>query len=279
MQLCYGLITGPDALAFLQSQLSGDVEGFEQSIFHPTAWCQPDGRVFCVMLIARHEDRVIVVMPESMAPDLAGRISLYRIGRKVQATAATAVGGPIDGCSLPALPLSYDRRRRLAVTDAGSSMNAQPIDPCSREWLAADLEQRMPWILPETRDRFLPQMLGLEELGGLSYGKGCYPGQEVIARVHYRGRVTRRIRLFRLQSNRIPEPGSKIDLDEQSGMVLYGLDNEGRESIRGLAVLPAECPEDAPILIDGAPGIVLGAVDPAATRDKVASASNPNTGA
>ncbi|MCA1778599.1 MAG: hypothetical protein LC637_04230 [Xanthomonadaceae bacterium] len=279
MQLRYSLITGPDALAFLQSQLCGDVETFEQSTFYPTAWCQPNGRVFCTLLIARHEGGAIIVMPESMAADLAARINLYRIGRKLQATEPGRVGerGPSDGNLLPALTLAYDRRRDLAVSDARSSMNAQPIEPCSRDWLMADLERRMPWILPETHDRFLPQMLGLEELGGLSYGKGCYPGQEVIARVHYRGRVTRRIRPFRLNSKRRPEPGAEVKLDDQSGTVLYGLEGETQNATCGLAVMPADCIEGAPICVHGAPGLILGPSDPTATRSNAADASIKET--
>lgn len=244
-------VTGPDAAAFMQAQLTADLDVMDEDLLHPAAWCSPDGRVDTVLLVARETDRVTLVLPEVMVPKTFKRARMYSIGRNVTIEDDVAVR-PVSGPAPEngrALALAFDRARLLQVDDAG------PGGPLPAEWLGADIESGMPWIVAENAGAFLPQMLGLEALGGLSYRKGCFPGQEVIARVHYRGRVTRRTSQFRLRTGAPPAPGTEFDLAGKPARVLYAIAVDGPHAATiGLAVVAAEAENNAEIRIGSSPG-------------------------
>lgn len=227
-------LRGDDAQAFLQAQLTADLNALEQAVLQPAAWCNADGRVALVLLLGRLDDGFLLVVPAGVRPELERRIRLFRIGRKVEVEPQVAIEActPADPA---ALGLSYapDRAFRIA---SGRRDGHNAVRP---DLLADDIRHGMPWIVNATSGRFLPQMLGLDRLGGLSYRKGCYPGQEVIARVHYRGRVTRRCVRFRLASAMPPAPGFEWGADPVLATVLYAaVDAPGQ--VRGLAVVPTE---------------------------------------
>lgn len=279
IQLRAIFVTGPDAQAFLQSQLTIDLDAVSGSRLYPTAWCSPDGRVDTVMLLATRGDDVSLVMPEPMLPGTRRRIDMYRIGRDVEIgrpCPARPANGPTRGpTSGPAndgassntavFELAFDAGRALVVDeradgdDPGSESGGESAGALPADWLRADIGQRMPWVLPATSKAFLPQMLGLEALGGLSYTKGCFPGQEVIARVHYRGRVKRRTVTFRLDAHRPPDPGTEFELAGKPATVLYAVAEPCADGlIAGLAVVAAEAAEGAAFTIGGAAGAVVG---------------------
>lgn len=252
-------VTGPDAIAFMQSQLTIDVEAIADARLHPTAWCRPDGRADAVLLIGVRSDGVWLVLPESLVAPTSKRARMFSIGRKValepDVAASPALGPAAQGRR--ALELAQDPDRALVPGEAddatGIDSHVLP-DP----WLQADIESAMPWILPETAGAYLPQMLGLEALGGLSYRKGCFPGQEVIARVHYRGRVTRRTARFRLAADTPPEPGRTFELAGKPAQVLYAVAEAGEPgSVVGLAVVAAEAEPGAKIDIGSSTGTLL----------------------
>ncbi|HKL51369.1 MAG TPA: hypothetical protein VJ908_09390 [Wenzhouxiangellaceae bacterium] len=252
-------VTGPDAIAFMQSQLTIDVEAIADSRLYPTAWCSPDGRADTVLLIGIHSESVWLVLPESSVAPTLRRARMFSIGRKValqpDVTASPALG-----------PKARDRHAlQLALDPDRSLLLGEPEDPTwidlevlPDQWLQADIECAMPWILPETAGAYLPQMLGLEALGGLSYKKGCFPGQEVIARVHYRGRVTRRTARFRLAADMPPEPGLSFELAGKPAQVLYAVAETGKTgSVIGLAVVAAEAESGAKIDAGSLTGALL----------------------
>ncbi len=89
-------------------------------------------------------------------------------------------------------------------------------------WALLDILAGIPFLTIETSGEFIPQMLNLEALGGLSFTKGCYPGQEVVARLQYRGQLKRRIYLAYIGSDQVPPPGAKLyapGVAESVGMV------------------------------------------------------------
>lgn len=252
-------VTGPDAIAFMQSQLTIDVEGISDSRLHPTAWCSPDGRADAVLLIGVRADSVWLVLPESLVVPIVKRARMFSIGRKVALEPDVAAYPALGPAAREprALELAHDPDRSLLLGEpedvAGADSDVLP-DP----WLQADIECAMPWTLPETAGAYLPQMLGLEALGGLSYKKGCFPGQEVIARVHYRGRVTRRTARFRLAADTPPEPGSTFELAGKPAQVLYAVVEAGQAgSSIGLAVVAAEAERGAKIDVGSSSGTLL----------------------
>jgi folate-binding protein YgfZ len=202
------------------------------------------------MLVARDEQRCWLTVPAAIAESVVARLRMFSIGREVELDAdhAALVDDAGDG-----LPLEYDRDRRLGI-EAGARPVALPA-----QWLRRDIACGMPWLVEATQGRFLPQMLGLEALGGLSYAKGCYPGQEVIARVHYRGRVTRRPARFVLDRADPPEPGAEGEVEGEPAAVLYAVDRAGDGGVEGLAVVPADTPATASLRVGRGVGELVSA--------------------
>jgi len=232
-------VSGQDARAFLQSQLSSDVESADDT-FRATAWCNPKGRVEGVLLINSRDEIFHLVLPAPIADAVEKRLDLFRIGRRVEIESAGAAQ-PAAPSNPAAIPLALDRSRALLAS-------ADDLSPLPSSWLRKDIDRCFPWVLPPTQARFLPQMLGLEALQGLSYRKGCFPGQEVIARVHYRGRVTQRTARLTF-SGAAPRPGAEIHLASGTGTILYAVaereHGDGRDAdevhrYQALAVVPAD---------------------------------------
>lgn len=232
-------VSGPDALDFLQAQLTLDLRTLAPDRLQATAWCNANGRVAIVLMIAPTDAGHVLVVPGSMAAETERRIRLYRIGRKIEVETGLEIGHCAPEAA-GAMVLAHSPRRALRISADRSPCDGE-ADPDSR--LADDIRHGLPWIVAATSDRFLPQMLGLDELGGLSYRKGCYPGQEVIARVHFRGRVTRRTLRFRCPAPLSLEPGLEFGDEQQRATVLISVILESGETL-GLAVVPADVDQE-----------------------------------
>ncbi|MEM7053614.1 MAG: hypothetical protein AAF446_03600 [Pseudomonadota bacterium] len=242
-------IRGPDAVAYIQSQVTLDLTAMSPQRFYPAAWCDPKGRAITVILIACRQDHVMAVIPKSQLDTTASRLKMYSIGRKVQFSAAEPFSARIldDERSPESLDedwhrLSFDLGRAICV-DPVSHRNIEFNPLYDQLWQEADLASRLPWLSPDTTGLFIPQMLGLETLEGLSYHKGCYPGQEVIARVHYRGKVTRKTVAFEIDTTESAPAVKQLDLGNQQGIVLYAL-KKSRNIVQGLAVVPVAVEHD-----------------------------------
>jgi len=227
-------IEGGDAGSFAHAQFTSDFSGPEPDIWRLTAWCNPKGRVLSVILARTDENRVDLVVPAVQLTEFAHKLKLYSIGRKLTFVELRRVAGSF--CAEPgANALSVDRQRRLDLDRAGSGFREQDI----QRWRLCDLRSGIAWLRPETSARFLPQALGLEERGGLSYRKGCYPGQEIIARVHYLGKAKERLSAFQHPDSAKTLADSFVDDDGKTiGHVLDTAGDNGREV--GLAVIWSE---------------------------------------
>ncbi len=82
----------------------------------------------------------------------------------------------------------------------------------TEQWKLAELHAGISWLGPQTSGQFLPQMLGFDQLGAVNFRKGCYPGQEIVARTHYLGKVKRHPRLVCAQAITCPSPMEKIQI-------------------------------------------------------------------
>lgn len=192
------------------------------------------------MLACPGEDRVELALPLEQAEAVARRLRMFTIGRKVSVSDPCALVGSIE--PEPGMPvLACDATRAMMAAPlprAQAGANGQRAG--SQRWRQLDLCQGLPWLGEASSGVFLPQWLGLEALGGLSYTKGCYPGQEIIARVHYRGTVKYRLQGLCIAASVAPEPMSRVtDAGGQAlGHWLYGLKEVDRTV--GLAVLRSD---------------------------------------
>ena len=187
------------------------------------------------MLACHHENGVDFILPASQQQAVAARLPMFAIGRKVSITGATAVYGSRDE-SIASGRMAQDQQRSLSIEPTSTQ-------PESTEWIndwrRDDLCLPLPWIGPPSSEQFLPQSLGLEAIGGLSHRKGCYPGQEIIARVHYLGKPKYQLLGFRFESDgEPPAEGDTLTTDdgESAGRVIDALRHA--EGCIGLAVSP-----------------------------------------
>ncbi len=200
MENCYRIpflrglrISGEDAISFCQSQFCADLRNARSHQWLTTAWCNPKGRARIVIIVACHQHRVELVFPLSQSA-LVEALMPYAIGRRLQFSELLPVVGSFAAIADAAV-LGSSPQRTLQLDDPARP-GAEPPQDWLLRWQWADLCLPLPWLSPATSERFLPQFLGLEETGGLSFQKGCYPGQEVIARLHYLGQVKHRLSAF-----------------------------------------------------------------------------------
>lgn len=179
-------ISGPDAAAFLQGQLTNDVRRLETESEILTAWCNPKGRVICFGPLRRVGDGYEFRVAADIADEVLRRLAMFRFRSKVD----------------------------LAVVDA-----AEAIDPASL------VEHGLAFIGREQAEKFTPHMLNLDLVDAISLTKGCYTGQEVVARTHYKGATKRRA--LRFSATAAASPGDKVSCDGRDvGEVLNVAGNE-----------------------------------------------------
>lgn len=213
-------LDGPDATTFAQSQFSVDVAAMAADSWSPLAWCDAKGRVVAFMLARCRDQRVDLVLPAGQVEAVAGKLPLYAIGRTVEIRTAGPVCGTLTAPD-DAERLRFDPERALTIASDCSKPGPDQLE----QWRLADLRHGLPWLGAATSGRYLPQMLGLEALDAISYTKGCYPGQEVIARVHFLGRVKQHTvgMMIREAAEIVPDTRIGTSSDENVGTWLWGL--------------------------------------------------------
>ena len=216
--------SGTDAGDFLHNQVSADVLALStgESVF--ACYCEPKGRVLALMLINRVENDYYVILSDSLADSIANRLKMYVMRSKVSVEVLTeqAVAGLFEGGSFDQgdsstifIPLP-ESGQQIAIMSRATSLELD-IER-SGAWKLSELQRGVCWLGPETSGQFLPQMLGFDQLGAVNYRKGCYPGQEIVARTHYLGKVKRHPRLLNCKLTGCPHPMDKIKLidDDQA---------------------------------------------------------------
>lgn len=208
---------GPDAAAFLQSQLSSDVMALQVSHTQWSAWLNPKGRLIALILLRRRTEHSFdLLLPDLPAEALVPALSRFILRRKLSLAvlADAQIHAGID-CPPPvdAVKLTDEARRWLTVLTAADEPGAtRSIDA---EWQVLDLLTGVPRVDAES-DGHTAHMLGLHRLQAISLSKGCYPGQEIVARTHYLGQSKRSLGCLRLPAGPLPIRGSAITRDGQS---------------------------------------------------------------
>jgi folate-binding protein YgfZ len=217
--------TGPDSLSFLQGQVSNDTRRLAESQSLLAAYSSPQGRVLALMHLLPHSSGVIAILPrELVVPTLAGlRKFVLRAKVKIEdAGELLSVAGlhgmhrlQSAGITAPQSSTGYIEKEDIGVAAvnrdpgrfwvigaaeklaehrlAGDILQADQIE---HDWRLADIRAGLPQIYLSTSEAFVAQMLNLDLLDGISFSKGCYTGQEIIARTQHLGRIKRR--LYRL---------------------------------------------------------------------------------
>ena len=242
-------LEGEDALAFAHAQFTIPFEADQAPGWRVGAWCNPKGKVISVMLARSFQTEVDLVIPTSQRAFVSTRLPLYAIGRKVNVSAPLAVAGSLQAPDAPFRRLEPDSKRGLDFLEDGLVDGPE----LAARWRFLDMRAGLAWLSPARSEQFLPQALGLEERGGLSYRKGCYPGQEVIARVHYLGKAKERLAAFQLSSRAPCDDQELVDgAGRRLGRTLDSLIRD--EDTIGLAVVESQSPSGTEISCAGEAG-------------------------
>jgi len=233
---------GPDAARFLQGQTSANVEHANGEFAPLTTFCTPKGRMIAnAELLKVGAERYWLLLDASLAVPLATQLAKYAPFYKVTLRqrddlALLGVIGTIpalsDDSGLPDSPgvdwHMSQRDETVLLRHPGTSPRLLLILPQARAaliwteiqrnalatgnatWQRADIDAGVAWLTAAHSDTLLPQMINWEALGGISFRKGCYTGQEIVARAHFRGQVKKRLRIATLEGGTDVEIGSEI---------------------------------------------------------------------
>jgi folate-binding protein YgfZ len=210
--------SGADAGDFLHNQLSSDVLALanNESVF--ACYCEPKGRVLALMLVCHFDGSYYIVMSSALAPAVTCRLKIYVMRSKVSIEVLdefTVTGLCSDempespSVSIPVIPVPEGNQWFVMTSD----LQVQNEDIAAQDnWKMSELQRGISWLCPETSGQFLPQMLGFDKIGAVNFKKGCYPGQEIVARTHYLGKVKRHPRILCTNAVICPDPLEKIQI-------------------------------------------------------------------
>jgi folate-binding protein YgfZ len=247
-------VSGTEAASFLHNQLTNDVEGLDGATARLAGYCSPKGRLLASLLYWRQEQAVRLMVASDLLEITRKRLSMFVLRAKAKlvdvsdqvaligfagdVTGALArifdvlpdgVHGKVEGPSgvLIRLPDARDQARYLWAADAASvgthlsELHATLKQEPSSVWDWLEIQAGEPRIVGATTERFVPQMVNFELLGAVNFKKGCYPGQEVVARSQYRGTVKRRALLAHADH---AAPGDEVfdgaDPSQPCGMII-----------------------------------------------------------
>ena len=303
---------GPDAATFLHGQLSSDLRELSPGRLQRSSYSSPKGRVLADLLLWRapRDDATIhALIGADLAPAIAKRLSMFvlrakvRVGDVSAGSARFGVGGPgaagaidralgahpdpgavasADGVVVIGLPdgrfvVEADVAHAQRVQDA---LAAHAARTDATPWIAADVRAGVPLVTTATSDQFVPQALNLDVLGAVSFQKGCYPGQEIVARTQYLGRLKERLYAFDAD---VPPPQAGTRLyaasfgDQPCGTVVSAAAVPGTTRSELLAVVQRAAVENDAVHLGAPDGPVLASIalpyalpEPAAPRGRLA---------
>ena len=250
-----GLIqaTGEDAAAYLQAQFSNDVMTLKDGDAQWNGWCSPKGRLLVTYLIWKSREGYMLQLPRSLQAAIQKRMQMFVLRSKVMLVDESAnwvrfgiagtdadalvrkIAGDVPAATMSTVHIDAGRIIRLSaqrfeiVASPDNAMrlwkefSAVATKVGAPVWDGLVLREGLITVLPETQDAFVPQMANFELTGGVSFKKGCYPGQEIVARTQYRGILKRRMVLVHVAGATQIKPGETVYSpefgDQSSGTV------------------------------------------------------------
>jgi len=268
----YGLLetSGADARPFLHGQLTNDVQHLGTDRARHAGWCSAKGRLLASLLVVPQADGYLLQLARDLAPAVAKRLSMFVLRAKAKITDASdawvqygiwgeSVETALAGIGLPEaaedlrivrsgnlIAVRFSRQRYLLIGPAAERAKleglAAPVD--AAEWTLQEIRAGRPLIAQATQDQFVPQMVNYERLDALDFQKGCYPGQEIVARAQYRGQVKRR--MVRLRGAAPFRAGQELFSDDLPGQASGTVVNAAADE--ALAVVPITALENGAVL-------------------------------
>ncbi len=235
-------IDGADAATFLQGQVTNDVKQLNDHTAHYSGYCSPKGRMLALFLAFAHQGHIHLQLPKELVAPIAKRLKMYVLRSKVeiQDVSDSIIKFGLSGAksiellsnafaSVPQQDFELVTHENGAVirlpgaqprfeifTDIAYAPDiwnklatiAKTVD--AAYWELLEIQAGIPEVYAKTQEEFVPQMLNLDLLNGINFKKGCYTGQEIVARTHYLGTVKRRTQLAHIDSDTAPNAGDDV---------------------------------------------------------------------
>jgi len=269
-------VRGSDAAKFLQGQLTCNLNYLSDTQASLGARCTQKGRMQSSFRILLQGDGVLLAMAtELLEPQLADlkKYAVFSKSKLTDESAAWVRFGLEDadpvlaglGLELPAETDSVSRNEALIAIRVSpgraelwapaaqseslhSQLAAQLKEGDLNQWLLGQIRAGIGQVMPQTRELFIPQMLNLQAIGGVSFKKGCYTGQEIVARMQYLGKLKRRLYRLSLNASELPAPGTPLfSPTHNSAIGEVVIAAQAGEVIELLAVLQAEAAESGDV--------------------------------
>ncbi|MDX1251931.1 MAG: folate-binding protein YgfZ [Gammaproteobacteria bacterium] len=269
-------VSGADAATFLQSQFTNDVREVSEQRSQLSAYCSPKGRMLACFRLFMRDGAYYLRLPLEIVEPTLKRLRMFVLRAKVTLEDASdtliriGLAGPDAAKILSGAPESVDGVGNATGSTIIRVPGAQPrfeiigpVDTIKEIWATLhphvtpvganvwdllDIRAGIPTVHTATADTFVPQMVNLDTLGGVSFTKGCYPGQEIVARVHYLGTIKRRMYLAHIATNATPHPGDAVHAAGNTGKQGVGTIVTAQPSPAGgfeaLAIIEVNAAED-----------------------------------
>ncbi|MFO1352121.1 MAG: folate-binding protein [Gammaproteobacteria bacterium] len=281
--------SGPNAATFLQGQLSNDIREVTPQRSHLSAYCNPQGRMLAILRLFQRDDVYYLRLPSELVEAMLKRLRLFVLRAKAELHDASngLVRVGASGSHAAALLQAYlgelphttddvvqargisairlpDPRPRFEMHGAAAALEPlwtalagelQPVGADAWRWL--DIQAGIPTIYPATSGVFIPQMANLHLLNGVSFKKGCYTGQEIVARSQYLGKLKRHLLGARTEGRTQPNVGDEVFLSTAPSSDAIGTILDASRDPRGgyalLAIVQDEVAEQELVLKTGEP--------------------------
>ncbi|MET0052256.1 MAG: folate-binding protein YgfZ [Candidatus Thiodiazotropha sp.] len=267
----YGLIrvTGADAETFLQGQLTNDVRLVSETHSNLAGWCNAKGRMIANFRCFKRDGDYYLQTPGEHIPVVLKRLGMYVLRAQVSLTDASddlmrfgltgngaesilasgfenlpdAVNGIVQSGEMTLIRLAGATSRfeiigpAQALQTLWQQAETQAVVATPDFWALQEIRAGVPTVFEETREAFVPQMMNMQLVDGVSFTKGCYTGQEVVARMQYLGTLKRRMYLAHVDSATAPKPGDELSSSESTSGQGAGKVVDARASGNGYDLL------------------------------------------
>ena len=227
--------SGEDSANFLQGQLSNDIRNINESRHQLSSYCNPKGRILALFRVFQRQGDFYLALPQALLEPTLKRLRMFVLRSKVELTPIdTLIGIGLSGPNseallreqLGALPAEADEAIQQqgitvlriagphprfalygeigAIQTLWHNLHGHCRAVGADEWDLLDIHAGLPNVLPETTEAFVPQMINLQLINGVNFKKGCYTGQEVVARMQYLGKLKRRMYLAHSHNEACP---------------------------------------------------------------------------
>lgn len=295
----YGLIAayGEDAETFLQGQFTNDISHIDSGHSQLSSYCTPKGRMLANFRIFKRDETWYLCLPYELLEATLTRLRMYVMRSKVtledadDALIRFGLSGPTSAKQLKAITGSIPEEVDAVIQHENYTLirvaGIEPrfeiyglLDGMTQLWQSLDVDSApvgasiwellhihagIPFIVTQTSEAFVPQMANMELINGVDFKKGCYTGQEIVARMHYLGKLKRRMFRININTKQAPAPGDKLFAAESKGGSGTGTIVSAQQTADGsydaLAVIQITDAENQPLRLHDAGGPEIKVLD------------------